>query len=160
MDYALSNTLVWIGTYTAWLVWSFLGLVLVIALLRKNFPLAIRMIKYLLNSSVFFVGEGIILELALAVRPPISATKETSITDLQSLIKHHQLNDVYVSVIVIFILFLINLLFYYKFEKRRNKKDIAILAIVSAFILGFSIWLNGQYAFFGLMQEINRHFGS
>jgi len=159
MDYQLTNDLLSAGAYIAYVIWAILTIVLLIALFKRNWTLLKRTLKYILNTIVLIIAWMFIMELALIVRPAIYETKEASSIALKSWIENYQINDIYIALIVIVILFMINLFFHFKVEKRAHKKDLFVLTIFDAVILFIGVWLTGQSAFYGLMQEINRHFG-
>ena len=159
MDYELTNKIISIVFYTAYFIWTALGILLLTALVKRNWKLLKRTLKYALNTTVFIIAMGFIWDLALIVRPAIYETKEQTSIALKSWIREHQLNDVYVASVTILILLTINLIFHFKVESRQNKKDIYILTTLDTLILFAGIWLTGQSAYFGLMQEVNRHFG-
>lgn len=160
MDYQLTNDLLWAGTYFAYAIWTILSIVLLIALLQKNMALAKRALKYALNTIVFIIALMFVMELAIIVRPAIYETKEASSNALKSWIKNYQIKDTYIALTVIAVLFVINLFFHFKVEKRAHKKDLFILTAFDVVILFIGVWLTGQSAYYGLMQEINRHFVS
>ena len=159
MDFQLTNDLLWIGTYIAYTIWIILSVVLFTALFKRNWQLTKRTLKYFLNTVVFIIAWMFIMELALIVRPAIYETKDASAVALKSWVENYQVKDIYIALTVIFILFGINLLFHLKIEKKRHGKDLLILTFFDAFVLSTGIWLTGQDAYWGLMQEINRHFG-
>ena len=158
MNHELTIKLIWIGYYLAWITWIALTIFLLIGLLRKDWFLVKRTLKYIINSVVFWVAFMFVLELELIVKAPILATRQQSIAALQKWINHHQVVDVYYALVVLIILLSINLFFYYKLEQRRHKKDLIILSLGAIVILSFSIWLTGQDAYFGLLEEFDRHF--
>jgi len=159
MDYQLTSNLMWIGTYIAYIIWTILAIVLLISLVKRNWDLTKRTLKFILNSSVFIIALMFIFELALIVRPAIYETKQASSVALKLWIKAYQIKDAYIALIVLAILVGINLLFHFKIEKGQHKKDLFILTVFDTLVLSFGIWLTGQSAYFGLMQEINWHFG-
>ena len=159
MDFQLTNDLLWTGTYIAYTIWIILSVVLFTALFKRNWQLTKRTLKYFLNTIVFIIAWMFIMELALIVRPAIYETKEVSVVALKSWVENYQVKDIYIALTVIFILFGMNLLFHLKIEKKRHGKDLLILTFFDAFVLSAGIWLTGQDAYWGLMQEINRHFG-
>ena len=130
-----------------------------IALFKRNWALVKRTLKYILNTIVFIIAFIFILELALIVRPAIYETKEASSIALKSWIKNCQINHTYIALTVIAVMFVINLFFHFKIEKRAHRIDLIILTAFDAAILFIGIWLTGRSAYYGLMQEINRHFG-
>jgi hypothetical protein len=158
MNYELTNTLIWIGVYTAYVIWTILAILLFTFLIRRKWVLLKRTLKYTLNTTVFLIAWMYIFELAIIVRPSIYKTKEETSIALQSWISKHQLNDVYFALTTILVLLAINLLFYFKVEYKKNKKDLLILTTFDTLILFAGIWLTGLSAYFGLMQEVNRHF--
>ena len=159
MDYQSINTLFWIAFYATHATWPVLFTVLFIALFKRKWNLLKRASKYLLNTSVLIFAWAFYMELALIVKAPIRKTKEASSIALKSWIKEHQTTDIYIALIVVLVLSAINLLFYFRVENKRHQEDLLILAIFDVFILTVSIWLMGQSAYVGLMQEINRRFG-
>ena len=159
MDFQLANDLIWIGSYIAYIIWTILSVVLLISLFKRKWELTKRTSKYLLNTVVFIIAFMFILELTLIVRPAIYETKEASAAALKSWVENYQVKDIYIALDTILILFGVNLFFYFKIEKKRHRKDLFVLTIFDAFILSAGIWLTGQDAYWGLMQEINRHFG-
>lgn len=142
----------------AYTTWAILLITLLISLLKKNWPLFKRTLKYLINSLVFVVVWLMILELALIVRPPLGKTKGASIQALENWVIHEQVEDVFVGLVAIIILLAINLFFYYKIEKKKFRTDLFILTLSDSIVLGLGIWLTGQLAYTGLLQEINLHF--
>ena len=159
MDYQLTNDLLLGGAYIAYAMWTILTIVLLIALFKRNWALVKRMLKYILNTTVFIIAFIFILELALIVRPAIYETKEASSIALKSWIKNYQINDTYIALTVIAVLFVINLFFHFKIGKRVHRIDLFILTAFDAAILFIGIWLTGRCAYYGLMQEIPRYFG-
>ena len=158
MDFQSLNTFTWILTYIVYTVWAILFIALFVGLFNKNWTLFKRTLKYLTNSLVFIIAWTMILELALIVRPPISTTKEASIKALKNWIIEKQIKDVYIALVTIIILFAINLLFYYKVEHKKFRKDLLILTLSDSIVLALGIWLTGQLAYIGLLQEINLEF--
>jgi uncharacterized membrane protein YoaT (DUF817 family) len=75
------------------------------------------------------------------------------------MIATHLVKDIYVALFTVIVLFGINLFFHFKVEHKRHRKDLVILSLFDIFVLSLGIWLAGQSAYFGLLQEINRHFG-
>lgn len=119
MDLQLTNGLLWTGTYIAYTIWIILSVVLFTALFKRNWQLTKRTLKYFLNTVVFIIAWMFIIELALIVRPAIYETKEASAVALKSWVENFQVKDIYISLIVILILFGMNLLFH--FEKPRER---------------------------------------
>ncbi len=158
MDYKLTNQLIAIGVYTAYSIWTILAFLLLIALIKRRWIFLKRLLKYTLNTSVFLIASAFILDLALIVRPTFYETKEKSSIALKVWIREHQLNDIYIALTAIIILLGINLLFHFKVERKENKKDLFVLITFDTIVLFAGIWLTGQSAYFGLLQEINRHF--
>jgi hypothetical protein len=159
MDYELTNRILLAGTYIVYAIWTILIVVLLVALFKRNWTQVKRILKYTLNSIVFIIAWIFIVELALIVRPAFYETKEASSIALKSWIKSYQINDIYFALTTIVILFVINLLLHFKVEKRAYNKDLIVLIVFDAVVLFVGIWLTGQIAYYGLMQEINRHFG-
>lgn len=116
MDFQLTNDIIFIGSYMAYIIWSILFSVLLFSLFKRNWELAKRTLKYLLNTIVFIIAFMFILELALIVRPAIYATKEASAVALKSWIVNHQFKDIYSALTTILILFGINLFFYFSYR--------------------------------------------
>jgi hypothetical protein len=158
MGYELINELTWIGVYIAYVTWTILGILLLIALMKRNWGSFKRTLKYVLNTVVFLIAMMFVLELALFVRPAIYTTKEETSLALKAWIRQYQLNDVYFALTAIVVLLATNLLFHFKVEHKQNRKDLFILTIFDTLILAAGIWLTGQSAYLGLMQEVNRHF--
>jgi hypothetical protein len=158
MDLQLTNELIRMGSYIAYTIWAILSIVLLTSLFKRNWQLTKRTSKYLLNSVVFIIAFMFIVELSLFVRPPIYETKKASAMALKSWVENYQVKDIYIALATTSILFGVNLFFYFKIEKKRHRKDLFLLTIFDAFILSAGIWLTGQDAYWGLMQEINRHF--
>lgn len=142
----------------AYTIWIILLVILFTALFKRNWQLTKRTLKYFLNTVVFVIAWMFIMELAVIVRPAIYETKEASAAALKSWVENYQAKDIYIALTVIFILFGMNLLFHLKIEKMLHGKDLVILTFFDAFVLFAGIWLTGQDAYWGLMQEINRHF--
>ena len=159
MDYELTNEIFLAGTYIVYAIWTILIVILLVALFKRNWTVVKRALKYIVNSIVFIIAWMFIIELALIVRPPFYETKETSSIALKSWVERYQINDIYIALTVIAILLVINLFFHFKVEKRTYNKDLFILTIFDSVVLSVGIWLTGQSAYYGLMQEINRHFG-
>jgi RsiW-degrading membrane proteinase PrsW (M82 family) len=159
MNHQLTNNRTSIGFYATWVIWAILLTILLTGILKKNWQVVKRAIKYIINSIVFIIAWMFYLELALIVKPQILSTKQSSILALENWIRENQIEDIYTSIAVILILLSINLLFYYKIEHKKNKKDLLILALFAIAVLSFGIWLTGQDAYFGMLEEINRHFG-
>ena len=158
MNHQITNSLIWTGYYAALIIWSALFVILIIAWIKRQWALLKRMVKYLIHSSVFVIAWGFILELALYVRSPILVTKEASIDSLKGWIRDHQIGQLYISIVVIVILLGINLLFYFKIERKENGVDLYVLPLCTTAVLAFSIWLTGADAYYGLLEELNRHF--
>ncbi|RYE12056.1 MAG: hypothetical protein EOP45_23555 [Sphingobacteriaceae bacterium] len=158
MDFKSINIFWDTGTCIAYAIWSILVVVLLIGLVTKNWILLKRTLKYFINSSVFIIAWMMFVELALVVRPHMTMTKESSIKVLKNWIIEAQIKDIYVALAAIIILFIINLLFYFKVEHTKFKRDLLILTITDSIILSLGIWLTGQEAYFGLLPEINLHF--
>ena len=159
MNHQLTNNFTWIGAYAAFTVWTILVIILLTGLIKKNWQLVKRAFKYLLNSVVFIVAWMFFLELALVVRPPILLTKQDSINALENWISKNQIEDIYYGLTVTLILLVLNLFFYFRVEHKEHKMDLTILTLSAILVLSFGIWLAGQDAYFGLLEEINRHFG-
>ena len=159
MNHQLTNNLTWIGFYATWFVWGILLFTLLKGIMTKNWQLVKRIIKYIINSFVFIIAWMFFLEMALIVKPQILSTKQSSILALESWIHENQMEDIYTSIVVILILLGINLFFYFKIERKKNKKDLLILALFAIAVLSFGIWIAGQDAYSGMLEEINRHFG-
>lgn len=158
MDFKSINIFLATGTCTAYAIWSILVVVLLVGLVTKNWILLKRTLKYFINSLVFVIAWVMFMELALVVRPRMAMTKESSIKALKNWIIEAQIKDIYVALAAIIILFIINLLFYFKIEHTKFKRDLFILTISDSIILSLGIWLTGQEAYFGLLPEINSHF--
>ena len=158
MSHQLTMNLIWIGYYLAWIVWVALTVIFIVASVRKKWPLVKRTLKYVINSIVFIIAFSFIVELQVIVRPEILPTKQESITALQKWIIERQVNDVYFAIAAITFLFAVNLFFYYKIESKKHRHDLSILTLTAVIILSVSIWLAGKDAYFGLLEEINRHF--
>jgi hypothetical protein len=159
MNQHLTNNFLWVGFYLALIVWAILVVVLLTGLVKKKWLLVKRSLKYLINSIVFLIAWMFILELALVVRTPFLSTKQASIKELENWISRNQIENVYVALGTVLVLFGVNLLFYFKVEHKQNKRDLLILAISAIIVLAFGIELAGQNAYYGLLEEINRHFG-
>jgi hypothetical protein len=158
MNQHLTNNFLGVGFYLALIVWAVLIVTLLTGLVKRNWLLVKRIIKYLINSVVFFIAWMFILELALVVRTPFLSTKQASIKELENWISKNQIENVYFTLVAVLVLFGINLFFYFKIEHKQNRRDILILAISAIIVLVFGIELAGQNAYYGLLEEINRHF--
>jgi hypothetical protein len=150
MNHQLITTLLWLGYYTAFAVWLLLIVLLIISLLRKRWGTVKRASKFLINSVVFLFAYAFYLDMALIVRPPVSASQ------LKTWVNSHVLNYLYISVISIIVLLFVNYLFYKRLEKQRHRSDLFILAMLDVMILLCGAWLSGQDAYYGLLQELNR----
>lgn len=160
MNYEFTANLLFAGVCFACLTWVILAAILLNAAFKRNWILATRILKYILNTVVYIIALGFVFELAMIVRPEIYATKEESSTELKLWIQSYQIDNVHIALLVISLLFAFNLLIHIKVDHRRNSIDLIILTAFDAFVLFFGIWLTGQSAYYGLMQEINRHFDS
>jgi len=150
-------TFSWISYYFSWTVCIFLFIGLVYGFIRRKWNVVKRFCKYAINSSVLLVGWSFYLELALIVRSPILITKEASLDSLRDWIWDYQFKDILTSLVTIFILLGINLLFYFKIENKKYKSDLFILTISAITILAIFIWFTGVDTYSGFIQERNRH---
>jgi NADH:ubiquinone oxidoreductase subunit 2 (subunit N) len=159
MNYETLLAINWVIYYAALTIWAILIVALIWSLVKRRKKNIIRIIKFSINSLIMLVGWAFVIELALMVRAPVAGTKSESVKVLRSLIEH-QFNDLLIAFVFCMILVLINLAFYYLIEKKQNKRDILWLLIFSILVMVFCIWFTGEYAFYGLMQDIDKHFGS
>ena len=150
-------TFSWVFYFISWTVWIVLVIILLYGAIKKDWKLVKRSAKYAINSIALFVGWSFYLELAVIVRSPILITKEASLESLREWIWNYQFKDILISLLTIIILLGINLVFYYKFENKKNKLDIILLPILVTIILAICIWYTGQDTLVGFIQERNRH---
>ncbi|WP_206983761.1 hypothetical protein [Hymenobacter telluris] len=122
---------------------------LLFGLFKRRIELVKQTIKYLVNSLIFIVAWSFYFELAIIVRPPVTES-------LEMWIDRHVTANIYISLSVTIVLFIVNLLFYSRIEKVGRKSDLLLLSILGCVILVVSAWVAGQYAYFGMLEELYR----
>jgi hypothetical protein len=158
MKYDTISTAVTVGHYIAFLTWT----VLTVLIVRQIFKRDIGQIKvlslYLINSGTFFIAWGIILKLALIVRPPGGDTEEQAIEILRNHADNFFSDFVLFVLITTAILTIINILYLKYFAKAKILKHALTLFIANLTILLLASYISTEWYYEGLLQEISRHF--
>lgn len=151
MNHSLTILLVNATFYLVIITWVILAFMLFVFSFRRQWAAIKRVLKFAINPVVFIVIFAFYIEMALVVLPPVGAS------ELHNWTTQHVLNDLAIALVVVLLLIVINYFFYRKIENRSNKIDLLLLPVIDVAVLVYGAWLAGQDAYYGLLEEINRH---
>jgi hypothetical protein len=158
MKYDILSTTVTAGLYIAFFTWTILTVLIVRQIFKRNIEQMKVLSLYLINSGTFFIAWGIILKLALIVRPPGGETKEKSIEILRNQADRFFTDFVLSALIMTSVLTILNVLYLKYFTKTKILKHALTLIIANLTILLLASYVSTEWYYEGLLQEIYRHF--
>jgi hypothetical protein len=158
LSWSAQQTVIWTGFYLAFACWTFLAIVIVRYLIKKDWTRLKITLLYTLNSVSFLFAWWMILSTALIVVTPIEDTREHSIDILWN--EANRYFSVHLQIAVIALLsFVVFDLLYMKYLVRRNGiRHTVILFGANAVVLFSAVYLSVGSYYTGMLQEIDRHF--
>lgn len=158
LSWSTQQTVIWIGFYLAFALWTVLAIVIVRYLIKKDWTRLKITLLYTLNSSVFLFAWGMIIRLALIVVTPIDDTREHSIDIIGNEANRYLSDHLQFAAITLLGFVPLDLVYMRYLVRRSAIRHTLILFGANAVVLFSAVYLSVGSYYTGMLQEIDRHF--
>ena len=128
---------------------------LLFALVGKRLSLVKTSLKYIANTVSFIYVYAVYFSFAIVVRSPTGKTREDSLDMLYSWVREKSLEWFFWGLLMLAVLTIFNTAYQIRIEKKKDNRQLIILAAINLFVILFGILMGSANAIIGLTEEIN-----